>query len=346
MEGAAASTGDPVVQMHVSLASVEFRGWREPRGWAEWRPIAEHALDVFGPAGDHLGLARAWYLISWDGTARCRYAESIHAARQGLEHAVVAGDRRLELELLSIHIGDVWGPLPVEQGLAMCEDTITRALGNRALEADARATQGALIAMRGEFDRARELYAQGKAIIDELGRPVTSAFAVQAGWYIEMLARDFGRAEELTRTEYGRLMDADALALQSITGDMLALALCAQGRFEEADEFAGRSERSGHHPDDITAQNVWRRVRARSLSAHGEHEEALRLAHEAEALFHGTDALTDHGEALLDLAGVLRAAGQVEDAATAAAEALALYEQKENVVEAARARRFRDELPR
>ena len=94
----------------------------------------------------------------------------------------------------------------------------------------------------------------------------------------------------------------------------------------------------------MTGTNVWRRVRARALSARGEHAEAVRLAREAEALFEGTDALVDHGEALLDLARVLREAGHVDDASSAATEALALYEAKENVVEAARARAFLEEL--
>ena len=346
VDQAAAAIDDALLQMHASLASVEFQAWREPQGWTRWRPAAERAIEVFGPADDHLGLARAWYFISWDHTSRCRYADSLHAARRGLEHAVAAGDRRLELELLSVHIGDVWGPLEVGQGLAMCEDVIARAHGNRALEADVRASQAVLVAMRGEFDRARKLYTEGKAIIDELGRPVTSAFAVQGGWYVEMLARDFGRAEELTRAEVERLVDADSLALLDITGDMLALALCAQGRFEEADGLARRTEGGNYHLDDINAQTVWRRVRARNLSARGEHREAIRFARDAEVFFAGTDALIDHGETLLDLAEVLRAAGDVAGAAEAADRALALYEQKENVVEAARARRFRDELAR
>ena len=70
----------------------------------------------------------------------------------------------------------------------------------------------------------------------------------------------------------------------------------------------------------------------------------MRLAREAEALFEGTDALIDHGECLLDLAEVLRAAGDRDEAGEAARAALALYEQKENVVEAARAKAFLAEL--
>jgi class 3 adenylate cyclase/tetratricopeptide (TPR) repeat protein len=337
---AAGAIGDLTLQMHASLALAEYRAWREPTRWIEWRPTAERALDVFGPVDDHVGLAVAWDLISWDHTIRCRYAESLRAARRGIEHAVLAKDRRLELELRSIHIGDVWGPSSVEQGLAMCEDVIAQASGNRVVEAETRVSQGVLVAMRGEFDRARSLYAQGRAIIDELGRPVTSAFTVQGGWYIEMLDRDVRRAEELTRTEYERQLEADSQVLLEITGDMLALSLCAQDRFEEADELARRTESRGFMPDDVTAQMVWRRVRARCLSVRGEHGEAVRFAREAEALLHDTDALIDHGEAFLDLAEVLRAAGQLQDAGEAAREALDLYERKGNIVEAGRARAF------
>ena len=68
--------------------------------------------------------------------------------------------------------------------------------------------RAALEAIRGDIAKARQEYARGKAVMDELGRPVMSAFAVQEGWYIEMLARDFRRAEDLTRSEYGTLVEA------------------------------------------------------------------------------------------------------------------------------------------
>jgi hypothetical protein len=56
--------------------------------------------------------------------------------------------------------------------------------------------------------------------------------------------------------------------------------------------------------------------------------------------------LIDHGECLLDLAEVLRAAGGYDEAGEAARGALALYEQKENVVEAGRAKDFLAQLER
>ena len=345
-DAAAVAIGDRGLQMHASLALTEIGSWREATAWVRWRPEAERAIEVFEPAGDNAGLARAWYLLAWDHNVRCHYAEKDRAVLRALDHAEAAGDRRLRAEVLIMWCGSVWGPVSVTEGLDRCEEVLARGGGSREFEADVARTRAAFEAMRGDFAQARAHYSDGKAILDELGRPVVSAFAVQEGWYIEMIAGDFRRAEELTRSEYGRLVEADSLPLQDITRDMLALALCAQGRFEEADALASETERKVLGREDVTGQNVWRRVRARTLSARGEHGEAVRVAREAEALFEGTDALIDHAECLLDLAEVLRAAGKGGEAGDAAHEALALYEQKENVVEAVRARGFLAELER
>lgn len=252
----------------------------------------------------------------------------------------------MRAQFLSMWCGSTWGPTSVTEALARCEEVLIRGAGSRELEAEVARTRAALEAMRGDIAKAREQYARGKAVIDELGRPVMSAFAVQEGWYIEMLARDFRSAEDLARSEYGRLVETDSLALQGITRDLLALSLCAQGRFDEADVLARETEREASGVGDVVAENVWRRVRARSFSARGDHREAVRLAREAESLFEGTDALIDHGECLLDLAEVLRAAGDHDGAVEAARGALVLYEQKENAVEAGRAKDFVAELER
>jgi tetratricopeptide (TPR) repeat protein len=285
-------------------------------------------------------------VLAWFHVYRNHFAESDRAAARGLIHARASGDRGLELELLNQMGNVVWGPMTATEGLARCDELHMAAAGNRSLEGMQLAHRASLIAMRGDVDGARRVWAEGKAMTDELGRLTQSAFAVQEGWYIEMLARDFPRAEELTRAGYERLLEANSMGLIDVTRDMMAVAICAQGRFEEADALARETERRPIAPGDVTGQNVWRRIRARALSARGEHEKAVRRAEEAVALFAGTDALIDHGEALLDLAGVLRSAGRIDEASTAASEALALYERKENAVEAARARSFLADIER
>jgi class 3 adenylate cyclase/tetratricopeptide (TPR) repeat protein len=339
-------TGDKVLQMHAELALVELRAWRDPAVVEEWRSGAERAIGVFETAEDEAGLARAWNVLAWHHVYRNHFADSDRAAARGLIHARASGDRGLELELLSLMGNVVWGPMRATEGFARCDELHVAAAGNRSLEGMQLAHRASLIAMRGEIQEARRVWAEGKAMTDELGRLTESAFSVQEGWYIEMLARDFPRAEELTRAEYVRLLEAGSMGLIDITRDMMALAICAQGRFDEADELARETELQPLTPEDVTGQNVWRRIRARALSTRGEHEEAIRLAREAEALFHGTDALIDHGEALLDLAGVLRSAGRAEDASSAATEALALYQRKENLVEIERARAFLADIER
>ena len=342
----ATRVGNQALQMQATLAVTEFRAWRVPSAWVEWRTTAEHAIEVFGPSGDRSVLARAWAMLAWYHIVRNRFGECDRAAERALVYARAAGDRRLELDILSLLGSTVWGALPVTEALDRCERLSLQAGGNRSLEAMLMAHRASLLAMTGDFEEARRLYAHGKAITDELGRPTESAFAVQEGWYIEMLAREYGQAEGLTRAEYERLLATDSRSLLDVTRDMLALAICAQGRFDEAEALAIETEQTPLTADDVTGQNVWRRVRARAFSARGEHAEAVRLAREAEALFEGTDALIDHGEALLDLAFVLHAAGRVDEAAPVASDGLALYERKGNLVEAARARAFIDELRR
>ena len=215
-------------------------------------------------------------MLAWYHVYRNHFAESDRAAARGLIHARASGDRGLELELLSLMGNVVWGPMTATEGLARCDELHVAAAGNRSLEGMQLAHRASLIAMRGDFEEARRVWAEGKAMTDELGRLTESAFSVQEGWYIEMLARDFPRAEKLTRAEYERLLEASSMGLLDITRDMMALAICAQGRFEEADELARETEQRPLTPVDVTGQNVWRRIRARAFSARGEHEEAVR----------------------------------------------------------------------
>src|SRR6185436_15872978 len=161
------------------------------------------------------------------------------------------------------------------------------------------AHRAALIAMQGRVAEGRGLYTTAKAMVDELGRPTEGGFAVQCGWYIEMIAGDPARAEALARSEYEHLVRSDARVLLDVTRDMVAVAVCAQGRFDEAEALARQTEEADLLIDDVVVQIPWRRVRAVVLSARGEHAEAVRLAREAVGLFEGTDALGDHAEALL-----------------------------------------------
>jgi tetratricopeptide (TPR) repeat protein len=117
---------------------------------------------------------------------------------------------------------------------------------------------------------------------------------------------------------------------------MLAQALYAQGRHDEAAQVCDVSEEAAAE-DDISAQIAWRGVRAKLLAAE-RWDEAHALATEAVRLAERTDFLTIHAEALVDLAEVLRRGGRADDADASLADALQLFERKGDVASLARVR--------
>ena len=85
---------------------------------------------------------------------------------------------------------------------------------------------------------------------------------------------------------------------------LLAEALYADGRLDEAQAWASRADELGASDDPVT-QLRSRAVRARVLARSGEHAEAERLAREAVALSDETDQLDTQGDAYAALGEVL-----------------------------------------
>jgi hypothetical protein len=121
---------------------------------------------------------------------------------------------------------------------------------------------------------------------------------------------------------------------------MLARAVLAQGRDDEADRYCRVSERTAA-PEDLTTQIWLRGVRARVLAGRGLGRDAEGLARAAVELAAGTDLLTVRADAFLDLAEVLDHGGRAAEADAAMSQAIALLERKGCLaaVEQARSRR-------
>ena len=114
---------------------------------------------------------------------------------------------------------------------------------------------------------------------------------------------------------------------------MLARAVYAQGRLDEALELTHEAEREAD-ADDLSPRFGRRAVRAAILARRGSLDEAKRLTAEALALVWKTDWLRDQADALMTRAEVLAACGERAAATEAMQGALALYEQKGTVVAA------------
>ncbi len=131
--------------------------------------------------------------------------------------------------------------------------------------------------------------------------------------------------------------------VSSTAAALLAHALCAQQRYEQAASSLDTSE-DLTHPEDIWNQVLIPSGRARVLAARGEIDDALALAREALNVAAQLDVPEIHAQALIAIADVLRRAGRSPDEEDALRTALDLYERKGNRPGAARIRAQLEEL--
>jgi ATP/maltotriose-dependent transcriptional regulator MalT len=196
----------------------------------------------------------------------------------------------------------------------------------------------ALRAMLGEFEQARSLIREGNEILDDLGGLSSAACHHEA--FVEMLAGRPEAAERRLRLGYERLEEMGERALLATTAAMLAQALQAQGRDDEAEALAELGERTAA-PEDLATQVVVRGVRARILARRGDAGRAEAQARAAVELAGPTDLLPIRADALLDLGEVLALAGRAEEADAVTSQARELLELKGSLVAAERARSLR-----
>jgi len=299
---------------------------------------AEGLVATFEQAGDDRLLAKVWELLAWAPWFRCRAAATAEALQRAIEHARRAGDARTEAQSLNLLVGAAFfGPMRVPDAIGVCEAIASQPAQQRRIRASALRALAGLKAMAGEFEDARELVAEHKATVEELGLRVTAASAAETYGIVENLAGDPAAAERELASGYGVLEEIGETQNFPDLAAKLADALYAQGQDDRALELSEVSERATA-PDDLSAGVQWRAVRAKLLARARNTDDAEALAREAVALAAETDFLVLRGDALMDLAEVLRTSGRDDEAVPFVEQALELYEQKQNVVAAERAR--------
>jgi class 3 adenylate cyclase/tetratricopeptide (TPR) repeat protein len=335
---AAAIIGDPRLLAEARLVRLLLaRHAAEPEGWAEevYRE-ADRARGVFEAAGDHGQLARMWRLIGYVHATACRYGEVATAAERAIEHARLAGDVRQEARAVTTYAtAALHGPTPVEEAIRRCEEIVARELGDRQAEGLVLCAVSHLEALRGELPRARELYARGRALLEDVGDKVVAASTSLDSAAVELLAGDSVIAEAQLRRDYETLESLGEKYILPTVAAMLAEALYVQGRNGEALAFSEVAEELGA-PDDIDAQSLWRCVRAKVVARQGRLEEAETLVDAAIELLRETDALVMQADALSDLGDVLALADREAEARSAHEAAAELYERKGSLTPAAR----------
>ncbi|MGH3235560.1 MAG: hypothetical protein ACRDOH_20380, partial [Streptosporangiaceae bacterium] len=294
--------------------------------------------------GDDRALVRAFRLLTAVYGTGSRFADAAAAAERTIRHATAAGDEVTARRFLgSLAISALYGPMPVVEAIATCEEVLARAKGDRKARALAELAIGHLEAMRGDFERARLLYRRSRASLEELGYLLLAALTSLDSSVIELLAGDLAAAESELRTDYRRLEEMGERNYISTTAGLLADVLYRQGRYDESAEFAGACEQLAS-PDDVDSQFLWRCVRGKLRARRGATDEAESLLRAATALIETSDQLDWQGNGLMDFAEVRELAGGPADAVALSERAARLFERKGNVVSALRARQFGERL--
>jgi class 3 adenylate cyclase/tetratricopeptide (TPR) repeat protein len=343
----------------LGLAVDEALGLDQPRLWADasvtWllmRRFVSDDLEVWGKdvvreladvtpvleeISAHAQLAKAFRLLGLVHGSSLRWSEQLDAHRRALDHARLAEDARLEARLmaeLTACLRD--GPTPVAEAIQECEAALERGLEDRQATAFVFCSLARLLAMEGDFARARDLIVRAESMREELGAKVFVPLTSLQSCRVESLAGDLDAAERDLRRDYAKLSAmGDRFALP-LVGALLASTLSRHGRFEEAEEMHS-SARALADADDVETQALLDACRARLAAHRGNLAEAEEAARTAVGSLQEIESPDLRGDCLVTLAEVLAAAGRLDEARATLEAAAHEFTLKGNVVSAERA---------
>jgi predicted ATPase len=337
LEEATAAAERPPAAALLGLCTLRFLAGADA---ANLMPAAEEALEACLAAGEDLNCARAWNFVGKvQGACLAHLGPAERAFEQGLAYAERAGDRTEVAESVwGLTLCAIAGPLPVEAAIKRADGLLRLAADDPESRAFCLSARGALEAMAGRFDVARELLREGTLIFERLGDNVWAANNAQLAFVVEMLAGDPDAAARALRDSFDRLAEMGEQGFLSTIAALLAHALYELGAVDESDHFSRASEEAAA-ADDLISQVLWRSSRAKVLAKRGDVKGAIGLAREAVDLAHGTDFPNMQGDALLDLARVLAFAGRADAARDVAQDAARRFAAKGNVAAVERAAR-------
>ena len=285
------------------------------------------AVDELEALGDEAALGETLFLygqhLSWD------VGEASDVLERGASIAAKLGNHRLESACIGwLAIEAFWNDAPVDDGLRICAR-----LGPATTSGESgrlRYIAGNLKLMAGREEEGRADIEEATRRLRELGREVDADAYSMSTSCVLILAGRPQEAEQMLRPVRDALVSYGETAYRSTVSGVAAFALAAQGRYDEAEEFAQESKALGA-PDDKSTQEYWRASMARVLAARGEHREARRLADESFTFLPRKRGI-DRALLCVSSAEVHRAAGELEEATEALRRSLEICERKGNVI--------------
>ena len=309
---------------------------------ADWTAVARE-LATLEAVSDDYGLAEGFAVLgifqSWIGRSEAA-AASFERAR---ELAIRTGSRRLGTMALSFQVMlEAWGHLPADEGLRSCDELLEQHRGT-AMESFICAARSNYLSLLGNEVDARREVERARAMAREFGYELQAIGAAMAVADQALRARRPEEAEAAARQGFERLQGMGETGFASTMAGLLAQALYAQGRYDDAERWT-ETVRGLAAPEDFEPQVRWRSVRAKVLARRRAFEEADVLSRDAVGIAAETDWHRFHADALVDRAEILELAGNTDEAVDALRTALELYERKQARVEARHTRRRLEEL--
>jgi class 3 adenylate cyclase/tetratricopeptide (TPR) repeat protein len=336
----AEAAGDAAAAGYCALGLIGMRLQVDPGArTSELADEIEQLIALYAGAGDDLGLLRARRTLAGVRWLECRIEDTAAQLEHAVTHARRTGRRGEEIDSLAwLAFCHRYGPTEAETGKRICAELLAAGEGDPGLEASVSLARAGLDAIQGRFEEGRAGFARGRSVLSELGMPVLVAAATQAAGRLELLAGDPAAAERELRAGYDALKAMGESGHLSTSAALLAEAVLAQGRLDEADRLAAESSGLAAE-DDRISQVLWRSARARVRAREGRHAEAEALVREAIDVVLTTDHLEEQARAHADHAEVLELAGRRAEARAELERALELYERKGHEVGSSAVRR-------
>ena len=324
-EDAQATGSDRVsARIAVERGIVHFREGRIAA--AELLETALGSIDVLTAARDERGLGRAWLAVQDVHVWACRYGDAAEAARRASEGYARASfspaliDAALAFSLLV-------GPTHVRDAIAECRE-LREAAPDRLSEANVSTSLGALTALDGRFEDARELLNHAREIYEDIG----NAAAVNGLWrtnllLVERRAGDLDAAAAIARATTRYFEQVGDRAYASTWAARLAEVLYWSGQHEEAGRSVAAA-REGAVVHDVYVQFLWRSTAAKLAAREGRAEEADQLSTEALQLAAASDSPLLLADLWVARSEVLQFGGHPAKAGEAAERARTLLREK------------------
>ena len=322
----AAAASAPAVGARIGVLLAEVHNMQGESN-AEALAECKAAAAILDAEGELDGLAEAWMLIG-----KLRLWLDDPAAGEALERAIAyagqAGHHRAQMRAshwLAASFHRL--PIPADAAVARAEKLLQAANGDPWAEADLLKPLCVLYAYVGRTADARAALARARAILTNFGAAFALAESgISAGW-MELVIPDPAAAERYLREALAALRAMGERRYFAFIGAMLAEALYAQGRFDEAQQMTDEVQAA-----DVPDSGIWKTsllsLRAKVLAIRGELAAAMELVDEAEALITPASSAVVQTEVLEAKAEVSRLAGGLEQAAASLRAALQIYEDR------------------